>query len=59
MDRGGNLSGREPESKRLRDIIEYLNPLVASADVHVSHDTVRKRAVAELEKTQGEGLARF
>lgn len=46
----GNLSFREPENKRLRDIFEYLNPLVASADAHISHDTVRKRAVAEFEK---------
>ncbi|KAM3554984.1 hypothetical protein ARSEF4850_006205 [Beauveria asiatica] len=46
----GNPSFREPESKRLRDIFEYLNPLVASADAHISHDTVRKRAVAEFEK---------
>ncbi|KAM0664329.1 hypothetical protein ACQRIU_006912 [Beauveria bassiana] len=35
----GNLSFREPENKRLRDIFEYLNPLVASADAHISHDT--------------------
>ncbi|KAM3446383.1 hypothetical protein NHJ6243_010229 [Beauveria neobassiana] len=46
----GNLSFREPENKRLRDIFEYLNPLVASADAHISHDTVRKRAIAEFEK---------
>ncbi|KFA51448.1 hypothetical protein S40293_10230, partial [Stachybotrys chartarum IBT 40293] len=45
-----NLSFREPENKRLRAIFEYLNPFVASADAHISHDTVRKRAVFEFEK---------
>ncbi|KAJ3454092.1 hypothetical protein MRS44_017986 [Fusarium solani] len=48
-----NLSFREPENKRLRAIFEYLNPFVASADAHVGHDTVRKRAVAEFEKHKG------
>ncbi|PMB64131.1 hypothetical protein BM221_009924 [Beauveria bassiana] len=43
-------SFREPENERLRDIFKYLNPLVASADAHISHDTVRKRAVTEFEK---------
>ncbi|KAM4067710.1 transposase-like protein [Hirsutella rhossiliensis] len=36
-----NLSFREPENTRLRAIFEYLNPCVASADAHISHDTVR------------------
>ncbi|EXU94742.1 hAT family dimerization domain protein [Metarhizium robertsii] len=49
----GNLSFREPENKRLRTIFEYLNPLVASTDAHVGHDTIRKRAVAEFEKHKG------
>ncbi|KAJ3453329.1 hypothetical protein MRS44_017576 [Fusarium solani] len=54
-----NLSFREPENKRLRAIFEYLNPFVASADAHVGHDTVRKRAVAEFEKHKGkDGKAR-
>lgn len=48
-----NLSFREPENKRLRTIFEYLNPLVASTDAHVGHDTIRKRAVAEFEKHKG------
>jgi hypothetical protein len=48
-----NLSFREPENKRLRAIFEYLNPFVASADAHVGHDTVRKRAIAEFEKHKG------
>ncbi|KJZ69742.1 hypothetical protein HIM_10853 [Hirsutella minnesotensis 3608] len=48
-----NLSFREPENTRLRAIFEYLNPFVASADAHISHDTVRKRAVAEFEKHKG------
>jgi hypothetical protein len=48
-----NLSFREPENKRLRAIFEYLNPLVANADAHINHDTVRKRAVAEFVKHKG------
>lgn len=48
-----NLSFREPENKRLRAIFEYLNPLVANADAHINHDTVRKRAVAEFRKHKG------
>ncbi|KAH7459074.1 hypothetical protein FOMA001_g20312 [Fusarium oxysporum f. sp. matthiolae] len=48
-----NLSFREPESKRLRAIFEYLDPFVVSTDAHVGHDTVRKRAVAEFEKHKG------
>lgn len=49
----GNLSFREPENQRLRAIFEYLNPFVATADAHISHDTVRKRAIAEYEKHRG------
>ncbi|KID81776.1 transposase [Metarhizium guizhouense ARSEF 977] len=48
-----NLSFREPESRRLRTVFEYLNPFVASTDAHVGHDTVRKRAAAEFEKHKG------
>ena len=50
MDRGGQPVLPRAENKRLQDVFEYLNPLVASADAHISHDTVRKRAVAEFEK---------
>ncbi|KAJ6436825.1 pol-like protein [Purpureocillium lavendulum] len=49
----GKLSFREPENQRLRAIFEYLNPFVATADAHISHDTVRKRAIAEYEKHRG------
>jgi hypothetical protein len=45
-----NLSFREPESRRLRAVFEYLNPFIAGADAHVGHDTVRKRATAEFER---------
>lgn len=48
-----NLSFRESENERLRTIFEYVNPFVASTDAHVSHDTVREHAVAELEKHKG------
>ncbi|KID83301.1 transposase [Metarhizium guizhouense ARSEF 977] len=51
-----NLSFREPESRRLRTVFEYLNPFVASTDAHVGHDTVRKRAVAEFEKHKGRAI---
>ncbi|KAJ6437938.1 Retinol dehydrogenase 12 [Purpureocillium lavendulum] len=49
----GKLSFREPENQRLRAIFEYLNPFVATADAHISHDTVRKGAIAEYEKYRG------
>ncbi|KJZ68294.1 hypothetical protein HIM_12315 [Hirsutella minnesotensis 3608] len=38
-----NISFRQPEHYRLRQIFEYLNPSVATTNAHISHDTVRRR----------------
>lgn len=37
------VSFRQAENRRLRDIFEYLNPLVSATEAHICHDTVRRR----------------
>ena len=39
-----NVSFRQPEHRRLRRVFEYLNPSVAVANAHISHDTVRSES---------------
>lgn len=48
------LSFREPENQKLRATFEYLNPFVATADAHITHDTDPERGIAEYEKHRGE-----
>ena len=38
-------SFRQTENQRLRDLFDYLNPLVSITDAHICHDTVRTRVL--------------
>jgi hypothetical protein len=46
-------SFRQTENQRLRDLFEYLNPLVSITDAHICHDTVRTRVLEVYNANKG------
>ncbi|GKU14287.1 unnamed protein product, partial [Fusarium langsethiae] len=42
-----NQPFRVAESESLRDIFNYLNPIISATDAHLSHDSIRRRITDE------------